>query len=76
MEQLALLLAGAAALAVAAVPGHAEDDYWGHNHIERVLLISIDGMHAVDYLNCAHGISGVNNGTPTARIWQRRASPE
>jgi hypothetical protein len=32
--------------------------------IKRVLLISVDGMHAVDFLNCAHGISGVNNGKP------------
>jgi hypothetical protein len=29
-----------------------------------VLLISIDGMHALDYRDCARGISGVNNGTP------------
>ncbi|MGB8060714.1 MAG: alkaline phosphatase family protein [Candidatus Sulfotelmatobacter sp.] len=34
------------------------------NHIKRVLLISVDGMHAVDYLNCANGISTVNNGQP------------
>ena len=34
------------------------------NHIQRVLLVSIDGMHAVDYLNCSQGISGVNNGEP------------
>jgi hypothetical protein len=27
-------------------------------------LISIDGMHAVDFTNCANGISGVNNGSP------------
>jgi hypothetical protein len=65
MKHLALLLAGAAALAVTGVPGHAQDDYWGHNdHIKHVLLISIDGMHALDYQNCAHGISGVNNGAP------------
>jgi hypothetical protein len=32
--------------------------------IHHVLLISIDGMHAVDFLNCSHGISGVNNGDP------------
>ncbi|MFZ3263147.1 MAG: alkaline phosphatase family protein [Terriglobales bacterium] len=30
--------------------------------IKRVLLISIDGMHAVDFSNCANGISTVNNG--------------
>ncbi len=64
MKHLALLLAGAAALAVAGMPGHAEDDDWGHNHIKHVLLISIDGMHAVDYQNCARGVSGVNDGAP------------
>ena len=32
--------------------------------IKRVLLISIDGMHAVDFLNCANGVSTVNNGAP------------
>jgi hypothetical protein len=30
--------------------------------ISHVLLISIDGMHAVDFYNCAHGVAGVNNG--------------
>jgi hypothetical protein len=34
------------------------------NPIKRVLLISVDGMHAVDYLNCANGISTANNGQP------------
>ena len=34
------------------------------NGISRVLLISVDGMHAVDFLNCANGISGVNHGQP------------
>jgi hypothetical protein len=29
-----------------------------------VLLISVDGMHAVDFTNCANGISGVNSGNP------------
>jgi len=32
--------------------------------IQRVLLISIDGMHAVDFLNCANGIPTFNNGKP------------
>jgi hypothetical protein len=35
-----------------------------NNGIDHVLLISIDGMHAVDFLNCAQGIAGVNNGKP------------
>ncbi len=30
--------------------------------IQRVLLISVDGMHAVDYLNCSKGLSNVNGG--------------
>jgi hypothetical protein len=34
------------------------------HHIKRVLLISIDGMHAVDFTNCANGISTVNGGEP------------
>jgi hypothetical protein len=32
--------------------------------IHHVLLISIDGMHAVDYLNCSRGLPTVNNGEP------------
>jgi Type I phosphodiesterase / nucleotide pyrophosphatase len=32
--------------------------------IKHVLLLSIDGMHAVDFYNCAHGIVGVNGGSP------------
>ncbi len=34
------------------------------NHIRRVLLVSIDGMHAVDYLNCSQGLASVNDGQP------------
>src|SRR5215471_13795723 len=33
-------------------------------HIRHVLLISIDGMHALDFRNCARGIDAVNNGNP------------
>jgi type I phosphodiesterase/nucleotide pyrophosphatase len=33
-------------------------------HIEHVLLISIDGMHALDFSNCTKGMPGLNNGTP------------
>src|SRR5215469_15167414 len=32
--------------------------------IKHVLLISVDGMHAVDFLNCAEGVTGINNGEP------------
>jgi hypothetical protein len=32
--------------------------------IQHVLLLSIDGMHALDFINCANGISTANNGAP------------
>ena len=32
--------------------------------IQRVLLISIDGMHTVDFLNCANGVPTFNHGKP------------
>src|SRR5579864_7646888 len=31
---------------------------------QRVLLVSIDGMHALDYLNCSQGVKGINGGQP------------
>jgi hypothetical protein len=39
---------------------------WENNghRIRHVLLISIDGMHAIDFLNCSKGIKGVNGGAP------------
>jgi hypothetical protein len=42
----------------------ARSNDYQQNHIKRVLLISVDGMHAVDFTNCANGISTVNNGEP------------
>ncbi len=36
----------------------------GSGPVKHVLLLSIDGMHAVDYLNCSQGVSGVNGGQP------------
>lgn len=32
--------------------------------IKHVLLLSIDGMHAVDFYNCTHGIAGIDGGSP------------
>jgi len=40
------------------------NDGFGDRGIKHVLLISIDGMHALDFINCAAGISGVNGGAP------------
>src|SRR5215472_4940841 len=56
MKKTVLLLS----LAVACTIGTAT----AQNPIKRVLLISVDGMHAVDFLNCANGIQGFNNGDP------------
>jgi hypothetical protein len=36
----------------------------GSGTIKHVLLLSIDGMHAIDFYNCTHGIEGVNGGAP------------
>ena len=57
-----LLLAASAMLMTGTVA--AQDENFHHGPIKRVLLISVDGMHAVDYLNCAKGISTANNGEP------------
>lgn len=57
---LALMLT--ASLAVA--QDHDQDHDNDRNRVRHVLLISVDGMHAVDFLNCAKGISTVNNGQP------------
>ncbi len=36
----------------------------GSKNVKHVLLLSIDGMHAVDFYNCSHGIAGANSGEP------------
>jgi hypothetical protein len=63
-----LLLATSAALVAALItPARLtaeDDDFHGEGRIKHVLLLSIDGMHAVDFLNCANGITGVNGGEP------------
>ena len=38
------------------------DNDWHQSRIKHILLVSIDGMHAVDFLNCSKGVAGVNNG--------------
>src|ERR1700683_4771675 len=50
--------------ACAAVPAIAQDNSFAKGPIKHVLLISVDGMHAVDFTSCANGISTVNNGEP------------
>ena len=62
MALLALAMVCSAGTAVALDDHH--DDHGNNGRIKRVLLISIDGMHAVDFANCAKGISTVNSGSP------------
>jgi hypothetical protein len=40
------------------------DRDWDKSQIKHVLLISVDGMHAVDFQNCVQGIAGANGGKP------------
>lgn len=63
MKKPCLLLISLAVLATASAIAQDHDD-WNSSPIRHVLLISIDGMHAVDFRNCSHGIGGVNNGEP------------
>src|SRR5580704_13288769 len=67
MNTKSLVLAGAATAAVLALAtlGIAADGGSGHSgKVKHVLLLSIDGMHAVDFYNCSHGIAGANGGNP------------
>ena len=60
-----LLLAAAATPNLYAGPRHDKEPHGGDGHpFRHVLLISIDGMHALDFINCTKGISGVNGGAP------------
>jgi hypothetical protein len=57
----------AGALLLAMLPAQrlsAQTTFSGNQNIRHVLLISIDGMHALDFINCANGISGANGGAP------------
>ena len=66
MKVFRSLSAGVSALALLLATSAAADDWQDHDRdrIRHVLLISVDGMHAVDFVNCAHGVSTVNNGRP------------
>lgn len=54
-----------ALLPIAGVSQDANNwDRSNHGDIRHVLLISVDGMHAIDLRNCAAGVAGVNSGSP------------
>ena len=54
----------ASAILLSSFAARAQNWGQGGTQIRHVLLISVDGMHAVDYLNCANGLSTVNDGNP------------
>jgi len=77
MKTQALVLAALMiALAWSTHARAAEQKSPGSGKIKHVLLLSIDGMHAVDFYNCANGIVGVNGGEPYARIWHHSTRPQ
>src|SRR5260370_34845761 len=61
---IALFSLATVCLAGAAFAQGDEDSDSLKGEIKAVLLISIDGMHAVDFANCTNGISTANNGEP------------
>src|SRR5580693_5328160 len=64
-KRLVLAAAGTGAVLALAALGIAGDrGTESSGKIKHVLLLSIDGMHAVDFYNCSHGIAGVNGGNP------------
>jgi Type I phosphodiesterase / nucleotide pyrophosphatase len=58
--QRRLLSLFAAACVLLATVAQAEP----HSKIKHLLLISVDGMHALDFANCRQGIATVNGGEP------------
>jgi hypothetical protein len=67
MRAKKLLLAGVALVSTLALSTHriaAQTSAVGSGKIKHVVLLSIDGMHAVDFYNCSHGIVGANGGSP------------
>ncbi len=63
-RSLSVGLVAGALLAVSAYGADTGKESKPSSKIQRVLLISVDGMHAVDFLNCANGITTTNNGQP------------
>ena len=65
LKKRSLVCAVMAIFGMCVLPAHAgQSNGKGGSQYQHVLLVSIDGMHTVDFLNCARGISGVNNGKP------------
>src|SRR5580658_4584407 len=63
-NRVILAVVVALTLALSTLGIAADKNTVGSGNIKHVLLLSIDGMHAVDFYNCSHGIAGVNGGNP------------
>jgi hypothetical protein len=68
MKKQFMAVALALGLVGTTIPAPAGAQDWGQDkfegRIKHVLLVSIDGMHVLDYLNCSRGISSINGGQP------------
>ncbi len=64
MRGVPLLFSSLAVFSAVNVLAQTTDAGLQNNQVRHVLLISVDGLHAVDFLNCSHGIAGVNDGAP------------
>jgi Type I phosphodiesterase / nucleotide pyrophosphatase len=62
--KISQLLIGLCALSTVSAVAQERGNEWDRSDVRHVLLISVDGMHAVDFLNCSKGIPTVNNGAP------------
>jgi hypothetical protein len=63
-KRLEAAIAVMSMLGLCAPAAPADTSKVGGKNIKHVLLLSIDGMHAVDFYNCSHGIAGANGGDP------------
>jgi len=64
MIKTSLLLLSSAVLVTASANAQQGHSDFSQHPIQHVLLISVDGMHAIDFKNCSQGIAGVNDGAP------------
>lgn len=64
MRRMTPLVASLAVCLASSAVAQDSDNDWNQSEVKHVLLVSIDGMHAVDFLNCANGIAGANGGKP------------
>ena len=51
-----------AAVSLTGIAAHAQSNEKPGGKIKHVLLLSVDGMHAIDFKNCAEGLPTVDGG--------------